>query len=205
MVGKIPQMMPEAPFVNERKRITRQWLRFLQLLRDNVVVSEDAETADVNATNATIAELSKALQDIIALSSVPPTPQEIQESDGYFPPVAPLTIVNDNYHPPQVAPTPTGIIIERQASYTTTVTLKIDEGMVFLDASGGVFTVTLPFAAGATKRVLRLKRTESGANAITIASQAVDNVEGGASISLPGGSLGFVDLVSDNTDWWVIG
>lgn len=205
MVGKVPQMLVEAPFVNERNRITRPWLRFLQLIRDNVVSTEDAQTADVVATNATIAEFSKVLQDIIALSSVPDIPQKIPENDGYFQPVAPFTIVNDNYHPPVIPPIPTGIIIERQSSYTTTVTLKIDEGMVFLDASGGVFTVTLPFAAGATKRVIRLKRTEAGANNITIASQAGDNVDGAATFVLLGGSLGFIDLVSDGTDWWIIG
>ena len=63
----------------------------------------------------------------------------------------------------------------------------------------GAHTLSLPAASGNTNRYT-VKNNHS--SAITVDTAGAENVEGGASISVPAGSS--VDLASDGTNWWIL-
>lgn len=85
---------------------------------------------------------------------------------------------------------------------TTTYTATALDELVLADASGGAFTVTLPRAEDGTKR-LTIKRTSGGVNAVTIAPQGSDTIEGAASVSLAT-QWASRTLQSNDSDTWVI-
>lgn len=89
---------------------------------------------------------------------------------------------------------------------TGNYTLGANDSVVLGNASGGAFTFTLPTAAGlATGRVYTLKKTDSSANAIAIATTSSQTIDGAASLAL---SLSrqwqYVQVVSDGSNWQVI-
>lgn len=89
---------------------------------------------------------------------------------------------------------------------TANYTLGANDSVVLGNASGGAFTLTLPAAAGlAAGRVYTLKKTDSSANAIAIATTSGQTIDGAASLAL---SLSrqwqYVQVVSDGSNWQVI-
>lgn len=94
-------------------------------------------------------------------------------------------------------------------------TLTANDGVVFIDASGGSLTVTLPSAAdlynsskGASKQLV-LKRVDTvNVNTVTIAAAAGQTIEGEASVTVPlSGEMtrGSRTIVaSSNTACWLI-
>lgn len=90
-------------------------------------------------------------------------------------------------------------------AWTTTTTTSAytasDRELVFANASGGGFTVTLP-AAGDEARVI-VKKTDDTANAVTLATPGSASVEGESSLALTGGTVSR-EVASDGDNYWVI-
>lgn len=89
----------------------------------------------------------------------------------------------------------------RSVSANTTLTAD-DAGMVLVSAAAGPVTLTLPAAAAAGGRPLRVSvvRTDATANQLTIARAGSDLVEGLATLTVAVG--GRVSLVSDGVAAW---
>ena len=76
--------------------------------------------------------------------------------------------------------------------------------MVVLANPGAAQTVTLPAAAaGQLGRQIVVKRVNTSANVVTVNATS-GNIDGAASLALPGGSYASITVVCDGTNWWVI-
>ena len=95
-----------------------------------------------------------------------------------------------------------GSIATALATKTATYTLAATDSVILADATAAVFTVTLPSAAGVTGRQYTIKKVDSSANAVTIAS-AAGNIDGAATKSLTA-QWQAVRVVSDGINWYVI-
>lgn len=74
-------------------------------------------------------------------------------------------------------------------------------------APTGAQTVQLPAATSVVAgRLYSVKRTNTSVNVVTVTSAGgtIDNVAGGTGITLAGGSLNSITVVSDGTNWWII-
>lgn len=89
----------------------------------------------------------------------------------------------------------TRTIINTSGSITMGSTVLVD----YVYIVTGAHTMSLPSASGNTNRYT-VKNNHVAA--ITVDTAGAENVEGGASISVAAGTS--VDLISDNTNWWVI-
>jgi hypothetical protein len=87
-------------------------------------------------------------------------------------------------------------------SKTTTYTLTALDSVVRADASGGAFTLTLPTAVGCTGRQYWLKKIDSSANAVTIATTSSQTIDGASTYSLAT-QYAHVLLISDGANWMV--
>lgn len=88
-------------------------------------------------------------------------------------------------------------------SLTSSTTISTDDHLIFCDAAGGAFTVTLPDAADCPGSLFYLKKTEAGANAVTIDTDG-GQIEGGASVTLAGGSRTARIIASNGSAYWVV-
>lgn len=78
-----------------------------------------------------------------------------------------------------------------------------DDEVVFLDATAGVVTLTLPAASARPGRRLTIKRVSTNANAPVIAGAGGDLIDGDASVALDAPYVS-LDLVSDGNAAWYI-
>lgn len=83
---------------------------------------------------------------------------------------------------------------------TTPYTVVAADDIILIDASGGAKTVNLPAAASNNKRVLTIKKTDSGTNAITIDGNSTELIDADQTLvmDLPYQS---VTLVCNGTKW----
>lgn len=70
------------------------------------------------------------------------------------------------------------------AAKTTSYTLTPDDSTVAADATSGAVTLTLPAVSGCAGRIYVLKRLNSGANAVTVAANAAETIDGANTVSL---------------------
>ena len=94
-----------------------------------------------------------------------------------------------------------GPIATKTASYTLTAS----DSVVVFNTTSGAMTATLPTAVGSAGRQFTIKKLGgSTANPLTIATTAGQTIDGAASeiISVAGG---FRALISDGTNWHIIG
>jgi hypothetical protein len=92
------------------------------------------------------------------------------------------------------------VVQNKTAAYTVLST----DGVVLGDASGGAFTFTLPTAASISGRLITLMKTDSSANRITIDGNGSETINGDTTRIL-GAQYSFLRLVSDGTNWLIIG
>jgi hypothetical protein len=171
--------------------LSMSWYRYFQSLDANGA-SEENTLSSMVVSDAGSLEQNKEINAAMALAALS-SPQQKAEM----------------FHVEQLAQIansgpPLGIINERTSSYSATATIEPYENIVFLDASGGAFTVTMPPASVCMNRVFRLKRTEAGANDITIQGQGGDNIDGAATVVLSSGALNSTTLASDGSNWWIM-
>ena len=89
-------------------------------------------------------------------------------------------------------------------SKTTTYTITTSDSTVLCDATSAAFTVTLPTAVSATGKTYVVKKIDSSANAITIAttsSQTIDTI----STQTLGIQNAWLVMQSDGSNWQIIG
>lgn len=76
--------------------------------------------------------------------------------------------------------------------------------VLLVDPTAGAVTITVVGpSATVSGRTYTIKRTTTSANAVTIQA-AAGNIDGAATYVLAGGTLASVDIVCDNSNWWVI-
>ena len=84
---------------------------------------------------------------------------------------------------------------------TQNYTVLATDHMIFVNASAGNITITLPTASGIIGRQYIIKRVDGTANNVTIDPNASETIEAASSKSLMDQSS--VVIVSDNSNWWI--
>lgn len=88
-------------------------------------------------------------------------------------------------------------------SKTTTYTATTSDDVILVDTSGGAWTLTLYAASGNSGKVLRVVKTTSDTNALTIDGNASETINGFANIKL-NYQFDEVTIVCDGTNWNII-
>lgn len=88
-------------------------------------------------------------------------------------------------------------------SKTTTYTATTSDDVILADTSGGAWTLTLYAASGNSGKVLRVVKTTSDTNALTIDGNASETINGFANIKL-NYQFDEVTLVCDGTNWNIV-
>lgn len=90
---------------------------------------------------------------------------------------------------------------------TATYALSDIEDLVFVNTGSNLVALTLPNPASVAGRSVTVKKTNTGANGITAAAYASENIEGAAGpYTLPNSATaarGTWTLASDGTNWWL--
>jgi hypothetical protein len=86
-------------------------------------------------------------------------------------------------------------------SVSTSVTLNNNDGVVLVDATGGIRTITLPLASTNYKYVI--KKIDSTANTVVINCAGGNTIEGASSRTLST-QYQFETLVSNGTTWYLV-
>ncbi|MCA3418096.1 MAG: hypothetical protein INF88_04275 [Roseomonas sp.] len=92
------------------------------------------------------------------------------------------------------------------ASYSANTTLTVDDaGLVLVNASGGARTITLPAAnaLGGRPMQIRIVKSDSGTNAVTVQRTGTDTIEGAISQVLRY-QWDSLTLVSDGVGAWMV-
>lgn len=91
------------------------------------------------------------------------------------------------------------------ASKTANYTITSSEDLILVSASGGAFTLTLPDATTATKKVYRIVRTETTlANAVTVSSTASQTIGGSGTSRKMYTANEVFELTPDGSNWQVV-
>lgn len=90
------------------------------------------------------------------------------------------------------------------AAKTGAYTLTGTDGTVTANASTGAFSLTLPTSVGATGRIYTLKKIDSSANVVTVATTSSQTIDGATTRAL---SLQYdgITVQSDGANWVIIG
>lgn len=98
-----------------------------------------------------------------------------------------------------IGPTLKIALYQKAADY-----MALAENQLILgDASGGAITITLPPAATAEGLLVRVKKVDASANAVTVDGDGAETIDDMASIDLAA-QYTAVALVSDGTEWWIV-
>lgn len=91
-------------------------------------------------------------------------------------------------------------IVNTSSNYTTSIT----DNIIMCNASSGSLNVTLPTAVNNSGKLFTIKKIDSTFNKVFILTQNNETIDGELNCFLetPGE---YVDLVSDNTNWQIIG
>lgn len=87
-------------------------------------------------------------------------------------------------------------------SVTAAYTMQTGDSVVFANAAGGAFTVTLPAAADAQGKFIAVRKTEGGANNVTL-DPAVGNINGSATLALTAAAPSAL-VVSDGSNYFTV-
>ena len=90
-------------------------------------------------------------------------------------------------------------VISKTAAYTATAR----DQTILCNASSGAFTVTLPAAQGISGRIYRIKKTDSGGNAVTVDGNSSETIDG-ATTNVLSSQYDVVELQCDGSNWHVI-
>lgn len=91
-----------------------------------------------------------------------------------------------------------GSLTTATTAITGATTLTDAHSVVLASATGGAFSVTVPTAVGCAGRRYTIKRTNSGANAVTVAAATL--IDGDASVILSA-QYATIVIVSDGATW----
>lgn len=85
---------------------------------------------------------------------------------------------------------------------TGNYTVKGSEDIILADATAGAITVTLPDATANKNLAIYVKKTDSGGNAVTVATSLSQTIDGASTVSLAA-QYATTTLVSDGANWIV--
>jgi len=91
-------------------------------------------------------------------------------------------------------------VVTQTGAYTATASVST----ILCNATTAAFTVTLPTAVGVSGLKYVVKKTDSSANAITIATTSAQTIDGASTYSLAA-QWNFVALQSDGANWMRVG
>ncbi len=94
-------------------------------------------------------------------------------------------------------------LVVRTTTVSSNTTLGSGHYIVFVDASGGSRTITLPSASSLRGRQYIIKKIDSSSNAVIISPQSGQTIDGQSSLSLTT-QYECVTIVSDGTNWQII-
>ena len=89
-------------------------------------------------------------------------------------------------------------ILAKNVDYTIAAGVDV----VLVDASGGNRVITLPAVALSNKRVIRIKKTDSSANLVTVDGNASDTIDG-ALTKILGFQYQALTLICDGVTWHI--
>ncbi|CAB4199978.1 hypothetical protein UFOVP1351_18 [uncultured Caudovirales phage] len=89
------------------------------------------------------------------------------------------------------------------ASKTTTYTATTADDVLLCSASGGAWTLTLPASSGNSGKVLRIKKTDSSTNIVTVDGNASETIDGALTRKLAT-QYEELTLVCDGSNWHVL-
>ncbi len=89
-------------------------------------------------------------------------------------------------------------VVTKSGSYGATTS----DNVILVNASGGAVTITLPTATG-NKRQYTVKKIDSSANAVTLATTASQTIDGVASAVIEI-QYASISVVSDGSNWFII-
>jgi len=86
----------------------------------------------------------------------------------------------------------------------------LDDGVILGDTTSGAFNLTLPkqstvFDAGDDLGQIFTAKLINGANDLTLLPEGTSLIDGSVSFVMTGGSLTFVTVIPDGTNWHIIG
>lgn len=145
--------------------------------------------ATVNSVNGQTGTVSLSIDDISDVDTTTSAP-----TDGQV-----LTWNNSNSEwEPQDSATASESVVSKVANYTATT----DDDVILCDASSA-FTITLYAASGNSGKKIKVKKTDSSLNAVTIDGNAAELIDGNADTTL--NTVGeAVVLVCDGTGWQIM-
>lgn len=122
-----------------------------------------------------------------------------------------LTILDGANGNMTLVPNGTGMVLPTALGFTTTAktttaTLTVAEGgVVTLDSSGGVYTVTLPAMSAAIDGLWYwFKKTDVNANAVTIDTPGGETIDGAANNAEIDAQYDALLIVSDGSNWHIV-
>ncbi|HLP82630.1 MAG TPA: hypothetical protein VK141_11690, partial [Nitrosomonas sp.] len=83
-------------------------------------------------------------------------------------------------------------------------TLTSSDNVILASAASGAVTMTLPTAVGVTGRTYTIKKTDSSANAVTIATTSSQTIDGVSTTNLVS-QYQYATLISDGSNWNIVG
>jgi hypothetical protein len=86
---------------------------------------------------------------------------------------------------------------------TTTDTAKITDEVLLCSATGGALTETLPSAVNIAGKLYTIKRTNAGANAVTVGTTSSQTIDG-ATTRVLGAQYESVTVLSDGANWVIV-
>lgn len=99
-----------------------------------------------------------------------------------------------------------GVAIDGSSSskeVTASETLLTTDRLVFVDASSGAVTVTLPPADDVGSWRISIKKTDSSVNAVTVDADGSETIDGATTVSLPN-QYDSVTISSFNSEWHIL-
>jgi len=88
-------------------------------------------------------------------------------------------------------------------SKTTTYTVVATDDIILCDATSAGFTVTMLTAAGRSGKFFNIKKTDTGANVVTLDTTSSQTIDGSSTFSIRSPKQS-VTLVSDGSNWQII-
>jgi hypothetical protein len=88
----------------------------------------------------------------------------------------------------------------RVLSTSTSITAGVGDHTILVNASGAARTITLPTAIGATGRIYVIKKTDSSANAVTVATTSSQTIDGTTTRTLAS-QYSTITVQSDGSNW----
>jgi hypothetical protein len=112
------------------------------------------------------------------------------------------TVLEGNLHVSGDATVDGHLLGESWEDVTTTHTAALHQ-LILANATGGAFTVTLPAAAGANKYKYRIKKVDSSINAVTVAGNGAETIDG-SNTQIISSQYDAIHVYCDGTEWWII-